>query len=40
VLVYEESSEEERYLSSIQRESEAIETLIKEQGVYGIYLIL
>ncbi|CAK5013467.1 unnamed protein product [Meloidogyne enterolobii] len=33
VLMYEDSYEEERYLSSLQRENEAIETLIKEQSV-------
>jgi len=31
--MYEDSYEEERYLSSLQRENEAIETLIKEQSV-------
>ncbi|CAK5053112.1 unnamed protein product [Meloidogyne enterolobii] len=33
VLMYEDSYEEERYLSSLQRENEAIETLIKEQSL-------
>uniref|UniRef100_A0A1I8BV14 ERCC4 domain-containing protein n=1 Tax=Meloidogyne hapla TaxID=6305 RepID=A0A1I8BV14_MELHA len=33
VLMYEDSYEEERYLSSIQRENEAIEMLIKEQSL-------
>jgi len=36
--MYEDSYEEERYLSSLQRENEAIETLIKEQSV-GFFLI-
>ncbi|KAF7632544.1 ERCC4 domain-containing protein [Meloidogyne graminicola] len=36
VLIYEDSYEEERYLSSIQKENEAIETLIKEQSLLMI----
>lgn len=39
-LMYTDTTEEERYLVSINREQNAFETLIKEQGVSSLVLIV